>query len=138
MSAFSWKWIAIAYGGIILLIIAIANHSAYSGLLTFVHAIPYGDKIGHFVLIGVLALVVNLGWQCATFQWGRIKILKGSLVVFICVVLEEFSQLFIATRTFDIGDLMADVLGIVVLGSLAIWIHAKLKPAPRQNLENEH
>lgn len=42
-----------------------------------------------------------------------------STVVMSLATVEEFSQLFLRSRSFDLGDLTADLLGIWVCGWLA-------------------
>jgi len=121
--------IALLYSVLIVAIIVLAGQSNKQYLINLVHVLPFGDKLGHFILIGVLALVVNLSLQCARWRWGRITLLKGSVLVAVVVTLEELSQLFISTRSFDLGDLAADFLGIVVFGQLALWLYQRtLKP----------
>jgi VanZ family protein len=52
---------------------------------------------------------------------GKFALLKGSVIVATIMTLEEFSQYFIKTRTFDLGDLSCDYVGIFVFGYLALW-----------------
>lgn len=117
--------IALLYSILIVAIIILANQGKNQSLISLVHALPFGDKLGHFTLMGMLGLVVNLSLQCARWHWGYITVLKGSVLVAIVVVLEELSQLFISTRSFDWGDLLADFLGIVVFGQLALWLYQR-------------
>jgi len=95
-----------------------------------VYILPFGDKLGHFILIGLLALIVNLTWRCAQFKCFQWHLLKGSTLVFVIVFLEELSQIFIASRTFDLGDLMFDCLGIWVAGYLARFLTRKPMAIP--------
>lgn len=113
------QWLAIAYSSLILIIIYMADLG--SPLLRVIHAIPYGDKIGHFVLIGGLTLLINLAVNCHRISVGRLKFLTASLVIVVLITLEEFSQLFVASRHFDLGDLAANYLGIVFCSWLAVW-----------------
>ena len=126
------KRITTLYLILILLIIAFANQGDYIYILaSLVKNIPYGDKLGHFILMGILAFFVNI-----LFNGEKIKIfgelfLKGSVIVLIIVTLEEFSQIFIANRSFDLIDLTFDYLGILVFGQLAKYLiqrkHQKMK-----------
>ena len=50
-------------GGFILfmvMIVIIANRGEGDRWWSFIHAIPYGDKLGHVVLMGTLGLLCNL------------------------------------------------------------------------------
>lgn len=116
------KRITILYLILIVLIIVVANQGDYIYYLkTLVDLIPYGDKWGHFILMGLLAFFVNLLLTCEKFQLFKLSFLKGSIIVFLFVTLEELSQIFIANRAFDWQDLLFDYLGILVFGQLACW-----------------
>lgn len=83
------------------------------------HAVPWGDKIGHFSLFGIMALLLNVA-----LHFRRINIKKrlfhlGSVIVFAFAVVEEFTQLAFSTRTFDLLDMLFDLLGIGILSSVA-------------------
>ena len=100
-------------------IIFLAGRKGTRYLLNFVGSIPYGDKIGHFVLMGILAFLVNLLLRLKTFGVGKVRYLAGSIIVLAVVAAEEISQLFISGRTFDFTDLIADFLGILFFSELA-------------------
>ena len=91
-------------------------------MLNFVGNIPYGDKLGHFVLMGGFSFLLNLVLSAKTFGFGKFNYLLGSLIVFVVVTLEEISQIFVSGRTFDWGDLIFDYFGIFVFGELARFI----------------
>lgn len=93
--------------------------------------IPLGDKIGHFVLMGTLVLLVNLSLHCKKVRIGNFSIQKGLLIVTPIVMLEEFSQIFIASRQFSMGDIVADVLGLLFFSYLSVKIfqHPVLRSA---------
>jgi hypothetical protein len=117
------KRITILYILLILLIIAFANQGEYIDILrNLVGAIPYGDKWGHFFLMGLLAFFVNLLMQCEKFKVSKFSFLKGSVLVFAIVTLEETSQIFIENRSFDWRDLAFDYMGIWVFGQLARYL----------------
>ncbi len=73
------------------------------------------DKVLHFVLVGMLAFFLNLSLRNRC--WRAIQL--GTLVVGIAATAEEFSQLAFVNRTFDLLDLACNLLGILVLGTLA-------------------
>jgi VanZ family protein len=81
--------------------------------------VPFGDKIGHFLLMGVFSLVVNLILNARTIRIWKLNCLLGSLIVLAIVTLEEISQIFIGGRTFDLGDLAANAAGIIIFGEIA-------------------
>lgn len=91
----------------------------------FLRYVPYGDKVGHFCLMGMFSFLLNLVLKAKTISAWRFRYLLGSLIVLVLVTAEEFSQMFIGGRTFDWSDLLADVLGIVIFGELARLIRRK-------------
>jgi hypothetical protein len=103
-----------------IIVLADINGTSY---FMFMHYIPYGDKIGHFVLMGMFALMVNLALRARTIGIWKLRYLLGSLIVAVLVLIEEVSQIFVGGRTFDFGDLLAGYAGVLVFGEIArlIW-----------------
>ncbi len=103
----------------IAIIIASADEGKLRWVFSLVGRVPEGDKIGHFVLIGSLAWLLNasLGWR-KTSVLGR-AVLLGSAIVFAFATLEECSQRFFPERTFELLDLVGDYTGITVACLLA-------------------
>ncbi len=89
---------------------------------TFVGKIPFGDKIGHFLLMGIFAFLLNLALNAKTVRLSFFRYLAGSLIVFGLVTIEEFSQMFVSGRTFEVNDLLFDYAGIFIFGELARFI----------------
>ena len=79
----------------------------------FVKIIPFGDKIGHFLLFGFLTLGTNIVFKLRGIRIGNINVPYGAIVIFCAVVIEEFSQKYMPGRTFDLIDIMANLAGIV-------------------------
>ncbi len=90
-----------------------------------VRALPYGDKIGHVVLFGLLALLLNLATGCRSVRlWPTsARLLLGSLGVLTFAAVEELSQGFVATRSLDLTDFLADLVGIALATIAAPPIH---------------
>jgi len=83
------------------------------------HRVPFGDKIGHFFLFGILALLMNMA-----LKFRRMNILSrtfhvGSVFVLVFAIFEEFTQLAFDTRTFDFADMLFDLFGIGLLSSIS-------------------
>lgn len=100
-----------------------ANTAHYNYAFHMVGKIPYGDKIGHIVLYGFMALLLNYG--LGGRKWFRQQI--GSLVVLVFSVLEEISQLYIPSRSFDFADIAASATGIVLFTILFQIINNKVR-----------
>ena len=79
-----------------------------------VNNVPFGDKVGHVLLIGTLAFLFNsaLSWRTATVGFKKLQI--GGLVILLLITAEEISQIWIPFRTFDLGDLAANYTGILL------------------------
>lgn len=119
------KIITAVYVFIITGIVVLADYKGTAYLLNFVGKIPYGDKLGHFFLMGFFSFLVNLGLQIKEIKVWKIRYLLGSLIVLAIVTIEEFSQIFISGRSFDYSDLFFDYLGIFVFGELARFIYMR-------------
>lgn len=127
-STLRMKGFAVAYALFLATIVVVVDSGDYKSFFSFVDSIPLGDKLGHFVFMGVLAFVV-----CAAAPRLRKRAFSfvpwGSVAVFTVVLLEEISQAWVPSRTCDIFDLTADVLGIG-LASLAIAWTWPTRPEP--------
>ena len=121
------RWLPLLTSGFALflvLLVGLANSGrATSELLGIVRAVPGGDKTIHFLLTGTMALLLNLSWRARCWRLGPLPIQQGSVVVAVLCTLEEFSQLYMRIRAFDLEDLAYDYAGIVVLGQIGVWIH---------------
>jgi VanZ family protein len=114
------KAITIVYVLILGMIVYAANQGTLSNYVSFYRELPFGDDLGHFFLMGFFSFLATM-----TSHQHRVHVFKtplpvGAIVVLILVVAEEFSQIFIATRTFSLSDLTADFFGIVTFAWLAI------------------
>ena len=100
-------------------LIWLADSGRGQWLFNLVRLIPGEDKTGHFVLFGMLSLLVNVVLQSSRLRVGRLFLLKGSVLVAAFAIAEEISQLFFRSRTFDWLDLSAGLVGIWLFGRLA-------------------
>ncbi|MFK8019972.1 MAG: VanZ family protein [Pseudomonadales bacterium] len=82
-------------------------------IFSFINAIPYGDKLGHFGIFGILTFVVTQNISASR------AILWGTVLVTLVVIVEEFLQLLSATRTFSFLDLGASLMGVAVFAVLS-------------------
>ena len=112
-------FIGAGFFGFILWIIYLANTGGHSIFFDLIRHIPYGDKVGHMLLFGLLTYVANLALQSRHFSLGRIPLYYGAVLVSIFVLSEEISQGFIPSRTLDIIDLVADAVGITLFSYLS-------------------
>ena len=123
------RFVTVLYLALLAGIVLLADSHQFRGLFDGVRRIPGGDKLGHFLLMGLLSFLLNVSLDCRALRaFGRAA-LVGSLVACAAVTLEEFSQLFVRYRTFDPVDLVFDYAGIWAFGRLAV--HLKTRRARR-------
>ncbi len=79
---------------------------------------PYGDKAGHFVLMGLLTLALNLAFSARRIMIMGKRVLLGSALAILVVTAEEITQVFFQTRSLSVLDLGASYLGIVCASML--------------------
>ena len=89
-----------------------ANSGAHNAVFNWLGMLPYGDKIGHFLLFGCLAFFLSLALKRLGFYLFTWKIYWGCALVLSFALIEEVSQYFLPTRTLDIWDIAADAAGI--------------------------
>lgn len=104
----------------ILTAIILADIGSKNFVFKFIKSIPYGDKFFHMLLYGILAFSLNFALNFRTIYIIRYDIQLGAIIVFSFAFLEEFSQYFISTRTFDLYDLLADIIGITLFSMIKL------------------
>jgi VanZ family protein len=108
--------IAVLFFIFILWAIVISNIGGPNILIDSARVIPYGDKLGHMGLYGILALLVSLSLKPRKQKYFGLPL--GCALVLTFALLEELSQYFFpSTRMLDIQDALADVVGVY----LAAW-----------------
>jgi len=106
---------AVAFIAFVAWVIYMANTGQHTLFFTLVKATPYGDKIGHFVLFFTLAFFVNYLLHFKKIFIYKLPINLGSIIVLIFITIEEFSQLLFIHRTFDILDLSAGIVALLLM-----------------------
>jgi hypothetical protein len=117
----------------ILWIIYMANVGASTFFFDLVKTVSLGDKIGHMVLFGLLTLGLNISLNYRSLPGGNAGLLLGSSLVFAFAIIEELTQQLCPTRTFDMADLMADVVGITLFSMASRLLQAGGIAAHRGN-----
>ena len=105
---------ALGFSLALLWIIYLADTGQQNILFDLAKSVPYGDKIGHVAIFGFFTTIVNFALKFQSANIGRARIYRGTLFIAIFAVLEEMSQSFISTRSFDLLDLSADATGIIL------------------------
>ena len=116
------KYLTILFTLFIVLIIILADLGQL-GFLKLLNQIPFADKIGHFVLYGILTLLLDLTFTRALpYPSRKLLVLRIALILSLLIGLEEYSQQFFAKRTFDLVDLTFSYLGVIFFSWLALRI----------------
>jgi VanZ family protein len=118
---FIMKYIAILFSIFILVIIILANQGSIPVFIKVIYDFPNGDKLGHFILFGLLNFfVTTAGLRALRLQRPGLAALSIGLILALLIGAEEYSQKFFEKRTFDLIDLMASYIGLVVGGWMAL------------------
>ncbi len=112
----TFRILSVIFGLLLLALVIVADLNLAPDLLSVIYVLPFGDKIGHFILMGVMSLLLNVWTQPSRVTPLRIS--RTSLFFFAIVAIEEASQIFFPTRTVSWIDLSADMAGIFLLGEL--------------------
>ncbi len=117
------KWLTFFFSLFIILIIVLADLGKL-GILGWLNQIPYGDKAGHFILYGILTLLIDLTLTRALpHPHRKLIIIRIALILSLLIGLEEYSQQFFAKRTFDLVDLTFSYLGMIFFSWAALRIY---------------
>ncbi|MCC6457057.1 MAG: VanZ family protein [Caldilineaceae bacterium] len=115
-----WPQIALA---------VMATFMAYLGLLPlYLLSWPYADKVLHMLLIGALAFWLNLWLPDWQLRMGRLRLPLAVALPFALAMVEEIMQSWSPLRTFDLGDLASDLVGLLFFYALSRWMLARMSP----------
>jgi VanZ family protein len=114
------KRLAILFTLFIIAIIVLAD-AGKLGVLGFINQIPNGDKAGHFILYGILTLLLDLTLiRALPSRNPKLVALSCGLILALLIGLEEYSQQFFHSRTFSLLDLAFSYLGVIVFSWVAL------------------
>jgi len=114
------KYIAVVFFALIIVVIFLADNGSLPHSIRAIYDFPNGDKVGHFILFGLLGFVLTRAFLSSFPNqppgWVALSI---GLILALFLALEEWSQQFFSTRTFDLFDLLAGYLGLFTGGGAA-------------------
>ena len=117
------RWLAILFTLFILLIIVLADAGVLGQYGGFIYNFPMDDKVGHFILYGILTLLINLALFRTFPDQSRSQLtIKCGLTLALLISLEEYSQQYFSNRSFDLVDLMFSYFGVAFFSWLSIRI----------------
>lgn len=121
---FFMKYISALFFVFITAVIILADNGGIPPFIRAIYDFPNGDKLGHFILYGLLNFFITLTFLFALPSKSRSWVtLSIGLILSLGIALEEWSQQFFPARTFDLVDLLASLLGVLVGG----WVAFKIK-----------
>jgi hypothetical protein len=101
-----------------------ANSGSKNIFFDLVDLIPYGDKLGHFILYGTLSILTTIAFNYKYLLVISYRLPIGAIIVLVIAIVEEVSQIFLSNRTFDMVDISADIAGIFIF----LWVFNKFRP----------
>ncbi len=119
MTGENMRWLpAFAFFSFLLWVIVAADSGAPNYFLQQAGSLPYGDKIGHVLLFGALALLLNFATKARQVALGPVRLYLGVVLTLGFALLEEGSQLLFPSRSFELLDILADLLGVALATAL--------------------
>ena len=117
------KYLAALFALFIVAVIVLADTNQL-GFLKSLYDFPNGDRVGHFILYGILSLLLNLTFLRSLHARDPRRVAwTVSLLLALAIGLEEWSQNFFPDRTPDWVDLTCSYLGVAV----GAWVAIKYK-----------
>jgi VanZ family protein len=116
------KYISAFFLIFIIAVIVLADGGNLPRPIRAIYAFPNGDKLGHFILFGLLTFFITRAFLSSFPSKSRSWVtLSIGLVLALLIGMEEFSQKFFPTRTFNLIDLLASYAGIITFALLAFY-----------------
>lgn len=113
------RLITVLYAAALTGVVVAAGNGWFPDAFSWVQA-NASDKLLHFILVGTMALLLNLSVNLRSITPELRWLQWGSIMMLTLATAEEFSQLLFARRNFDWTDLACNYAGIILIGSLAL------------------
>ena len=116
------KYISAIFLVFIITIIILADNGSLPHSIRAIYDFPNGDKLGHFVLFGLLDFFITRAffssYPSRPRGWAALSI---GLILALLIGVEEWSQKFFSNRTSDVLDLLASYAGVTTFTFLAVY-----------------
>ncbi len=99
-------------------IIFLADTADHNFAFRLIGHIPYGDKIAHMILYGLMALFLNYGLNFKSKKIFGFNMQIGAIIVLTFAGVEEITQYWLPSRTCDIFDFVGDMVGVTLFSLL--------------------
>lgn len=109
-------------------IIVMANIKSTPGIMPDFLRFQFSDKLGHFGIYGLFTICLTYFTSASQFKLWHQPVKPAHLVwsFWLFALVEECSQMFIATRSFEWLDLLADTTGIFLGYKVGVLLYNKL------------
>ena len=122
--AFVFAWAAMLYAAFLASVVLAADSGRWQWFFELVQQVPFGDKVGHLVFLGTLSFLFSAATSRKIVRVGPLALPKAAVVIIVLAAIEECSQRFFPSRTFDLFDLTANTLGAFAGGLVALRARA--------------
>jgi VanZ family protein len=123
------KYISALFLIFVIAVIILVDSGNLPHSIRAIYDFPNGDKVGHFILFGLLTFFLTRAFLSSFPSQPRGWVaLSIGLILALSIAAEEWSQQYFSTRTFDLLDLLASYAGIVTFAFLAM---CSVKSRPR-------
>ena len=89
--------------------------------------IPHADKVAHFIIYGILALLLYRAFRTERRVGALAAVLLSVLIASAYGALDEFHQSFVPSRSTDVFDWMADTLGALFASTCLAFIRRQTR-----------
>lgn len=113
---------AFSFSALVLFISISASLGWGRPYFSYLRNVPMGDKMMHFILFGLLSFFCNLAFPSKQTNISKYQLLPISILLIVIVSIDEFSQIWLVRRSFDLRDLFCNYLGIFVFQKLATYV----------------
>lgn len=121
--------LTLLYASFLLVVVLLADSGRLPTFAQYLHDLPHADKVIHFLLFGTLALCTN-ATLTGSRRWSCTRaVVAGSILIALIATLDEGTNLLVAHRSWSLGDLAANYLGVICLGVVPLWGRRRELPA---------
>lgn len=121
-----WTILFLLFAAFMVAIVCLKNAGLAAPFFNFFGHLPYHDKIGHFVLMGILGFLA-VGAVAPRLPIHPLKAtLRVLATVVVLIAFEELSQGFIPGRTLSLGDFLCSAAGALICGGIAHGLHQRI------------
>ncbi|GAP21047.1 hypothetical protein LTAR_01252 [Leptolinea tardivitalis] len=121
----------------IIYVIVAADNGSLPQLFYRIYYFPNGDKLGHFILYGILAFLINCSFPERHIRIASIQTPVGSLFCMALASIEEFSQAFFPRRSASWADLASGILGILIFTAFSLLAINKFNRSKTKFFHND-